>query len=99
MAKQNPISKLISKVIVSPYVDKWTAVHMAAGAFICKIALWCGASDSYAVALVFGIGVTWEVMEWIIEDGWIPYGNRSNWAKNTISDLVVETGLALWMVL
>ena len=72
---------------------------MAAGAFICKVALWCGASDFYAVMSVFSIGVAWEAMEWIVEDGWKPYGSRKNWAKNTISDLVVETGLALWMVL
>ena len=95
----NPVSKVIQKFIQPPWIDKWTSVHMAAGAVICKAALWCGASDLYAVALVFGIGVAWEVMEWIVEDGWKPYGSRSNWIKNTISDLVVETGLALWMVL
>ena len=95
----NPLSKLIHKFIQPPYIDKWTSVHMGAGAFICKVAQWLGASDLWAVLWVLIIGVAWEVMEWFVEDGWKPYGSKGNWVKNTISDIVVETGLALWMVI
>jgi len=79
------------------WLDHWTAVHMAAGAFICKAALWCGASDMWAVGWVAMIGVAWEVLEWEIE-GWKPYSSKQKWLNNTISDLVVEIGLAAWMV-
>ena len=39
------------------WLDYWTATHMAAGAFICKVALWCGASALWAVLWVAMIGV------------------------------------------
>ena len=90
--------KLFGYLTSNGWLDHWTAVHMAAGAVICKVALWCGASASVAVLSVFVIGVLWEVVEWVAEN-WKPYGSKKKWLNNTISDLVVETGLALWMVL
>ena len=36
---------IISYLRENSWLDHWTAVHMAAGAFICKAALWLGASD------------------------------------------------------
>jgi fatty acid desaturase len=72
---------------------------MGCGALICKIALWCGASDVWAVLSVFIIGVLWEVYEVIVEGTHEVYGTKQKWMNNTISDLVVETGLAAWMVL
>ena len=81
------------------WLDHWTATHMAAGAFICKVAQWCGASDVWAVLSVFIIGVLWEVYEVIVEGTAEVYGTKQKWMNNTISDLVVETGLAAWMVL
>jgi len=80
------------------WLDHWTAVHMAAGAFICKVALWCGASDLMAVSCVAIIGILWEILEWYIES-WRPYGTKRKWMNNTISDLIVEIGLAAWMVI
>ena len=81
------------------WIDHWTAWHMAAGAFICKVAQWCGASDVWAVLTVLIIGVLWEVYEVIVEGTAEVYGTKQKWMNNTISDLVVETGLAAWMVL
>ena len=81
------------------WIDHWTAWHMAAGAFICKVAQWCGASDVWAVLIVLIIGVLWEVYEVIVEGTAEVYGTKQKWMNNTISDLVVETGLAAWMVL
>ena len=81
------------------WLDHWTAVHMGAGAFICKVAQWCGASDWWAVGWVVIIGVAWEVYEVIAEGTHEVYGTKQKWMNNTISDLVVETGLAAWMVL
>ena len=81
------------------WLDHWTATHMAAGAFICKVAQWCGASDWWAVGWVVIIGVAWEVYEVIVEGTVEVYGTKQKWLNNTISDLVVEIGLAAWMVL
>ena len=81
------------------WIDHWTAWHMAAGAFICKVALWLGASDLWAVLSVLIIGILWEVYEVIVEGTAEVYGTKQKWMNNTISDLVVETGLAAWMVL
>jgi len=64
-----------------------------------KIAQWCGASDVWAVLIVLIIGVLWEVYEVIVEGTAEVYGTKQKWMNNTISDLVVETGLAAWMVL
>ena len=71
---------------------------MAAGAFICKVALWCGLSNTKAVLMVVVIGVAWEILEWCVE-GTEPYGSKERWLNNTISDLVVEIGLAIWIVI
>ena len=70
---------------------------MAAGAFICKVALWCGASDLMAVSLVAVIGMLWEMLEYMVEN-WQPYGSKQKWINNTVSDLLVEVGLAVWIV-
>ena len=79
------------------WLAHWTAVHMAAGAIICKVALWCGASDMWAVLWVAIIGVLWEILEYMVEN-WQPYGSKQKWINNTVSDLFVEVGLAIWMV-
>ena len=81
------------------WLDHWTAAHMGCGALICKIAQWCGASDLWAVLTVLIIGILWEVYEVIAEGTHEVYGTKQKWMNNTISDLVVETGLAWWMVL
>ena len=81
------------------WLDHGTAVHMAAGAFICKVALWSGASDFWAVMWVVIIGLLWEVYEYVVEGTEEVYGTKQKWMNNTISDLVVEIGLAIWMVL
>jgi hypothetical protein len=62
------------------------------------VAQWLGASDLCAVLWVAIIGIAWEVLEWVVE-GWKPYGSKKKWLNNTISDLVVEIGLAAWIVL
>jgi|TARA_Y100001951_G_C11035871_1_gene127508 hypothetical protein len=72
---------------------------MAAGAFICKVAQWCGASDLWAVLWVAIIGVLWEIYEYVVEGTEEVYGTKQKWMNNTISDLVVEIGLAIWMVI
>ena len=89
---------IVSYLTKNSWLDHWTAIHMAAGAFICKIALWCGASALSAVLWVAIIGLLWEILEWYIES-WRPYGTKRKWMNNTISDLVVEIGLAIWMVI
>jgi len=90
--------KFFGYLVNNGWLDYWTAVHMAMGAFICKVAQWLGASDLWAVLWVVIIGVAWEVLEWIVEN-WKPYGTKRVWLNNTISDLVVEVGLAIWMVI
>ena len=88
---------IVSYLTKNSWLDHWTAIHMAAGAFICKIALWCGASALSAVLWVAIIGLLWEILEWYVES-WRPYGTKQKWMNNTISDLVVAIGLAIWMV-
>ena len=90
--------KFVDYLTSNGWLDHWTAVHMAAGAFICIVALLCGASKLSAVLWVAVIGVLWELLEWIVEN-WKPYGSKERWQNNTISDLVVEIGLAVWMVI
>ena len=90
--------KFFGYLVNNGCLDYWTAVHMAMGAFICKVAQWLGASDLWAVLWVVIIGVAWEALEWIVEN-WRPYGTKRVWLNNTISDLVVEIGLAVWMVI
>ena len=91
--------KFFGYLVNNGWLDYWTAVHMAMGAFICKVAQWLGASDLWAVLIVLIIGVLWEVYEVIAEGTHEVYGTKQKWMNNTISDLVVETGLAAWMVL
>ena len=43
---------IASYLTSNSWIDHWTAWHMAAGAFICKVAQWCGASDIWAVLIV-----------------------------------------------
>ena len=90
---------IIGYLTKNAWLDHWTAVHMAAGAFICKVALWSGASDFWAVMWVVIIGLLWEVYEYVVEGTEEVYGTKQKWMNNTISDLVVEIGLAIWMVL
>ena len=80
------------------WLDHWTAVHMAAGAFICKVAQWCGASDLWAVLWVVIIGIAWEIFEWFVEGDAETYGTKEKWAYNTAADIIVETAAAAWMV-
>ena len=89
---------LIKYLTLNGWLDHWTAVHMAAGAFICKVSLWCGANNFEAVMAVAIIGLLWEIAEWYVEN-WKPYGSKRKWRNNTLSDLIVEIGLAWWMVL
>ena len=89
--------KLFGYLKVNGWLDHWTAVHMAAGAFICKVALWCGANSYEAVMTVLLIGLLWEVAEYFVEN-WEPWGSKRKWINNTLSDLIVEVGLAIWMV-
>jgi len=91
--------KLFHALISNGWLDHWTAVHMAAGAFICKVAQWLGASDLWAVLWVVIIGVAWEVLEYFVEGTEEVYGTKRRWLNNTVSDLVVEIGLAVWIVL
>ena len=80
------------------WLDHWTATHMAAGAFICKVAQWLGASDLWAVLWVVILGVLWEIFEVYVEGTEETYGTKKKWAYNTGADLVVEIGAAAWMV-
>ena len=48
---------------------------------------------------VFIIGVLWEIVEWLIEGDEETYGTKKAWAYNTMADIVVETGIAWWMVI
>ena len=82
----------------SGQLDHWTSYHIAAGLFIAKVAQWLGASDLWAVLWVAIIGIAWEILEWVVEN-WKPYGTKRKWLNNTISDLVVEIGLAALMVI
>jgi hypothetical protein len=95
---KNPLATFYSWQVSSGALDGWTSYHIAAGAFLCKIAQWLGASDFWCVMSVFIIGVLWEIFEWIVEN-WRPYGSKQKWAINTASDLFVETAMAWWMVL
>ena len=93
----NPLNGLVRWQLDSGQLDHWTSYHIAAGLFIAKVAQWLGASDLWAVLWVAIIGVAWEILEWVVEN-WKPYGTKRKWLNNTISDLVVEIGLAAWMV-
>jgi hypothetical protein len=89
---------IVKYLLLNGWLDHWTSIHMAAGAFICKVSLWCGANSFEAVMNVAIIGLLWEVAEWYAEN-WKPYGSKRKWLNNTLSDLIVEIGLAVWMVI
>ena len=95
---KNPLAKFVSWQLSTGQLDGWTSYHIAAGAFLCKIFQWLNWSDFWCVMGVFIVGVAWEAFEWIIEN-WRPYGTKKHWAYNTGADLLVETGIAWWMVL
>ena len=94
----SPLSKLVSWQQRTAQLDGWTAYHLAAGAFLCKIFQWCGWSDLWCVLGVLIVGIAWEVFEWYIEN-YKPYGTKERWLYNTLSDIFVETAIAWWMVL
>jgi len=93
-----PLTKFVQWQLITGQLDHWTSYHLAAGAFICKVAQWCGASDFWAVMSVFIIGVLWEVAEYFIEGTEEVYGTKKRWAYNTAADIFVETAIAIWMV-
>jgi hypothetical protein len=93
-----PLTKFVQWQLITGQLDHWTSYHLAAGAFICKVAQWCGASDFWAVMSVFIIGVLWEVAEYFIEGTEEVYGTKKKWAYNTAADIFVETAIAVWMV-
>ena len=95
---KSPLTKLVQWQLRTGQLDGWTAYHIGAGAFFCKIFQWLGWSDFNCVFGVFVIGVLWEVFEWYIEN-YKPYITKEKWAYNTMADIVVETGIAWWMVL
>ena len=95
----NPFTQFVAWTIDKGALDSWTAYHIAAGLFIAKVAQWCGASDLWAVLWVVIIGVLWEIYEYIVEGTEEVYGTKQKWINNTTSDLVVEIGLAVWMVI
>ena len=95
---KNPLIKLYSWQISTGQLDGWTAYHIGAGAFFCKVFQWIGLSDFWCVLGVLILGIAWEIFEWIIEN-WKPYGTKKKWAYNTMADIIVETGMALWMVI
>ena len=41
----------------------------------------------------------WEIYEYVVEGTEEVYGTKQKWINNTTSDLVVEIGLAVWMVI
>ena len=96
---KNPLATFYSWQVNSGALDGWTSYHIAAGAFICKVAQWLGASDLWAVLWVAIIGVAWEIFEYIVEGTEETYGTKSKWAYNTGADLLVEIGVAAWIVL
>ncbi len=96
---KNPLTKLVSWQLKTGQLDGWTAYHIGAGAFFCKIFQWMDWSAFWCVMGVFIIGVLWEVFEVYIEGTHETYGTKKRWAYNTASDLIVETTMALWMVI
>ena len=94
----NPIQGIVNWQIETGQLDHWTSYHIAAGAFICKVAQWLGASDLWAVLWVLIIGIAWEIFEWFVEGDAETYGTKEKWAYNTGADIFVETAAAAWMV-
>ena len=95
---KSPLTKLVQWQLRTGQLDGWTAYHIGAGAFFCKIFQWLNWSDLWCVLGVLILGIAWEVFEWIIEN-YKPYITKEKWAYNTTADIVVETGIAGWMVL
>tara|TARA_R100001594_G_scaffold146753_1_gene198623 strand:- start:240 stop:533 length:294 start_codon:yes stop_codon:yes gene_type:complete len=93
------VQKFVRWQLITGQLDHWTAYHLAGGAFICKVALWCGANKFEAVMTVFILGLLWEVAEYFIEGTVEVYGSYEKWVYNTSADLFVETGIAIWMVI
>ena len=96
---KSPICKLVDWQVRTGQLDNWTAYHIGAGAFFCKVFQWLHWSAFWCVFGVFILGVLWEVFEWLIEGDEETYGTKEKWAYNTGSDIFVETAMALWMVL
>ena len=92
----NPLAKLVSWQLKTGQLDGWTAYHIGAGAFFCKIFQWLDFSDFWCVMNVFILGIAWEIFEYIVEN-YRPYKTKRTWAYNTASDLFVETLMAWWM--
>ena len=95
---KSPLTKLVQWQLRTGQLDGWTAYHIGAGAFFCKIFQWLNFSDLWCVLGVLILGIAWEVFEWIIEN-YKPHITKEKWAYNTMADIVVETGIAWWMVL
>ena len=95
---KSPLTKLVHWQLRTGQLDGWTAYHIGAGAFFCKIFQWLNFSDLWCVLGVLILGIAWEVFEWIIEN-YKPYVTKEKWAYNTMADIIVETGIAWWMVL
>ncbi|QDP53876.1 MAG: hypothetical protein Unbinned202contig1002_5 [Prokaryotic dsDNA virus sp.] len=95
---RSPLTKLVQWQLRTGQLDGWTAYHIGAGAFFCKIFQWLNFSDLWCVLGVLILGIAWEVFEWIIEN-YEPYTTKKRWMYNTIADIIVETGIAWWMVL
>ena len=95
---KSTLTKLVHWQLRTGQLDGWTAYHIGAGAFFCKIFQWLNFSDLWCVLGVLILCIAWEVFEWIIEN-YKPYITKEKWAYNTMADIVVETGIAWWMVL
>ena len=95
---KSPLTKLVQWQLRTGQLDGWTAYHIGAGAFFCKIFQWLNWSDLWCVLGVLILGIAWEIFEWIIEN-YKPYITKEKCAYNTMADIVVETGIAWWMVL
>ena len=95
---KSPLTKLVQWQLRTGQLDGWTAYHIGAGAFFCKIFQWLNFSALWCVLGVLILGIAWEVFEWIIEN-YKPYITKEKWAYNTMADIVVETGIAWGMVL
>jgi len=79
-------------------LDSWTTFHTALGAFFCKIGIWLGLTTPQILLLVLGVALLWEVFEYAVEN-WRPYGTKTKWMLNTISDIVAAMSIAIWMVI
>ena len=74
---KSPLTKLVQWQLRTGQLDGWTAYHIGAGAFFCKIFQWLNWSDLWCVLGVLILGIAWEVFEWIIEN-YKPYITKEN---------------------